>query len=57
MDKEFLKRYVETFFKTLKKDDPKLYLKTMKMFKAGKGHAIRDIIWQVFRDSIKTVKE
>tara|TARA_R110000824_G_scaffold142410_1_gene309433 strand:- start:45 stop:218 length:174 start_codon:yes stop_codon:yes gene_type:complete len=57
MDQEFLKRYVETFFKTLKKDDPKLYLKTMKMFKAGKGHAIRDIIWQVFRDSIKTVKE
>ena len=56
-DKESLKHYVETFFKTLKKDEPKLYFKTMKMFKEGKGDAVRDIVWKVFENSIQTIKE
>ena len=48
MDSTALEVYVRTFFTTLKSDEPELYNKTMRLFKAGKGDAVRDIMWEVF---------
>ena len=47
---EILDRYVENFFKVLKEDDPKLYIKTMRLCRADKGEAISKILWEVIRD-------
>ena len=48
MDSTTLEVYVRTFFTTLKSDEPELYNKTMRLFKAGKGDAVLDIMWEVF---------
>ena len=47
---EILDHYVENFFKVLKEDDPKLYIKTMRLCRAGKGGAISKILWEVLTD-------
>ena len=47
---EILDRYVENFFKVLKEDDPKLYIKTMRLCRAGKGGAISKILWEALTD-------
>ena len=47
MDKRALEVYVKTFFTTLQIDEPELYNKTMRLFKAGKGDVVRDIMWEV----------
>tara|TARA_R100000995_G_scaffold25982_1_gene11314 strand:- start:170 stop:328 length:159 start_codon:yes stop_codon:yes gene_type:complete len=48
MNKTALEIYVKTFFTTLERDEPELYNKIMRLFKAGKGDKIRDIMWEVF---------
>ncbi len=46
---EFLDRYVKNFFKVLKEDDPKLYIKTIRLCRAGKVDVISKILWEVIR--------
>ena len=51
-DTEMLERYVKNFFTILKEDDPKLYIKTMRLCRAVKGAAVRDILWEVIREEL-----
>ena len=49
---EICERYVANFFTVLKEDDPKLYIKTMRLCRAGKVDTISKILWEVIRKEV-----